>query len=131
MKTILVVDDKRVQLKTLRRALRTRGYRVVEAISGKHALDHLLKEETIDVVLTDYAMPEMNGIELLQKIRETHKTIPVIIMTAYGDKDLVIEAMHYRFNGFIEKPFDMDELLEMIDKTIIDPGHRLNHSTEI
>ena len=116
MKTILIVDDKRVQVKTLRRGLRTKGYRVVEAISGKQALDHLGKDETIDIVLTDYAMPEMNGIELLKKIRETNKTTPVIIMTAYGDKDLVIEAMHYRCNGFIDKPFDMDELLEVIKK---------------
>lgn len=116
MKTILIVDDKRIQLKTLRRGLRTRGYRVFEAISGKQALDHLEKDETIDLVLTDYAMPEMNGIELLKKIRETNKTIPVIIMTAYGDKDLVIEAMHYRCNGFIDKPFDMDELLEEIQQ---------------
>jgi len=114
MKTILVVDDKWVQLKTLRRGLRTRGYRVVEALSGKHALDHLGKDEAIDIVLTDYAMPGMNGIELLQKIRETNKTIPVILMTAYGDKDLVIEAMHYRRTGFIDKPFDMDELLDVI-----------------
>lgn len=116
MKTILVVDDKRVQLKTLKRGLRTRGYRVVEAISGKQALDHLGKDERIDIVLTDYTMPEMNGIELLQKIRETNKTIPVIIMTAYGDKDLVVEAMHFRCNGFIDKPFDMDELLAIIHK---------------
>jgi DNA-binding NtrC family response regulator len=115
MKTILVVDDKRVQLKTLRRGLRTRGYQVVEAISGKEALDHLVKNSNIDIVLTDYAMPEMNGIELLQKIRENDKTVPVIIMTAYGDKDLVIEAMHHCCNGFIDKPFDMDELLEEIN----------------
>jgi DNA-binding NtrC family response regulator len=114
MKTILVVDDKRVQLKTLRRGLRTRGYQVVEAISGKEALDHLIKDKKIDIVLTDYAMPEMNGIELLQKIRENNKTIPVIIMTAYGDKNLVIEAMHHQCNGFIDKPFDMDELLKEI-----------------
>jgi DNA-binding NtrC family response regulator len=115
MKTILVVDDKRIQLKTLRRGLRTKGYQVVEAISGKEALDHLVKEIKIDIVLTDYAMPEMNGIELLQKIRKNNKTIPVIIMTAYGDKSLVIEAMHYQCNGFIDKPFDMDELLEEIN----------------
>jgi DNA-binding NtrC family response regulator len=116
MKTILVVDDKRVQLKTLRRGLRTRGYQVVEAISGKEALDHLVKDNKIDIVLTDYAMPEMNGIELLQKIRKNNRTIPVIIMTAYGDKSLVIEAMHHRCNGFIDKPFDMDELFEEIKK---------------
>jgi DNA-binding NtrC family response regulator len=116
MKTILIVDDQNVQLKTLRRGLRTRGYQVVEAINGKQALDHLGKDETIDIVLTDYAMPEMNGIELLQKIRETNKTIPIVIMTAYGDKDLVIETMHYRCNGFIDKPFNIDDLLEVINK---------------
>jgi DNA-binding NtrC family response regulator len=115
MKTVLVVDDKRVQLKTLRRGLRTRGYRVVEAISGKEALDHLVRDNKIDIILTDYAMPEMNGIQLLQKIRENNKTIPVIIMTAYSDKSLVIEAMHHQCNGFIDKPFDMDELLEEIN----------------
>jgi DNA-binding NtrC family response regulator len=105
-----------VQLKTLRRGLRTKGYRVVEAINGKEALDCLGKDETIDIVLTDYAMPEMNGIELLQKIRQTNKSIPVILMTTYGDNDLVIEAMYYRCNGFIDKPFDMDELLEEINR---------------
>ena len=116
MKTILIVDDKRVQLKTLRRGLRTKGYRVVEAINGKQALHCLGTDETIDIVLTDYAMPEMNGIELLKKIRHTYKSIPVIIMTAYGDKDLVIEAMRYRCNGFIDKPFDMKELLGKISQ---------------
>ena len=120
MKTILVVDDKRVQLKTLRRGLRTRGYQVVEAMSGKEALGHLFKDNKIDIVLTDYAMPEMNGIELLQKIRKNNKTIPVIIMTAYGDKSLVIEAMHHRCDGFIDKPFDMDELLEEINNIPIE-----------
>ena len=63
MKTILVVDDKRVQLKTLKRGLRTKGYQVVEAISGKEALNHLVNFKHIDMVLTDYAMSEMNGIE--------------------------------------------------------------------
>lgn len=124
MKTILIVDDKRVQLKTLRRGLRTRGYRVVEAISGQAALDLLDQDTQIDLVLTDYAMPAMNGIELLQKIRATNKTIPVILMTAYGDKDLVVEAMHHRCNGFIDKPFDMDELLNEIHTSIDDQQNK-------
>jgi len=119
VKTILVVDDKRVQLKTLRRGLRIKGYQVVEAISGKEALDHLIMDNKIDIVLTDYAMPEMNGIKLLQKIREHNKTIPVILMTAYGDEGLVVEAMHHQCNGFIDKPFDMDELLEEINNILL------------
>lgn len=116
MKTILIVDDKSVQLKTLRRALRTRGYQVIEAMSGKQALSHIGKNQAIDMVLTDYAMPEMNGIELLQKIRETNKTLPVILMTAYGDKALVIKAMRHRCSGFIDKPFNMDEIMDIINE---------------
>lgn len=116
MKTVLIVDDKNVQLKTLRRALRTRGFLVVEAGSGKKALNHLENIKNIDIVLTDYAMPEMNGIKLLQNIRKIYKSLPVILMTAYGDKDLVIEAMHYRCDGFIDKPFDIDELLDIINR---------------
>jgi DNA-binding NtrC family response regulator len=116
VKTVLIVDDKNVQLKTLRRALRSRGFLVVEASSGRQALEHLDNIKTIDLVLTDYAMPEMNGMELLQKIRKIYKPLPVILMTAYGDKDLVIEAMHYGCNGFIDKPFDVDELLDIFNK---------------
>ena len=116
MKTVLIVDDKNVQLKTLRRALRTRGFLVIEARSGKQALGHLDDIKTIDIVLTDYAMPEMNGMELLRKIRKTYKSLPVILMTAYGDKDIVVQAMHYGCNGFIDKPFDVDELLDIFNK---------------
>ncbi len=116
VKTVLIVDDKNVQVKTLRRALRTRGFLVVGARSGKQALEHLENIKTIDIVLTDYAMPEMNGIELLQKIRKIYKSLPVILMTAYGDKDLVVKAMHYRCDGFIDKPFEIDELLDIINK---------------
>jgi CheY-like chemotaxis protein len=113
MKTILIVDDQDVQRKTLKRAFRTHGYLVSEANSGKEALEHI-EEEKVDAVLTDYAMPEMNGIELLQNIRETNSDIPVVIMTAYGDEELVIKAMQYRCDGFIHKPFGVDELLECL-----------------
>jgi DNA-binding NtrC family response regulator len=116
VKTVLIVDDKNVQLKTLRRALRTRGFMVIEAESGQQALDQLDNINTVDIVLTDYAMPGMNGIELLQKIRKICKSLPVILMTAYGDKDLVVEAMHHGCSGFIDKPFDIDELLDIVNK---------------
>ncbi len=115
MKTVLIVDDEIVQIETLRRGLRTRGCRVLDALCGTEALAHLEGGDAIDLVITDYAMPEMNGMELLVKIREKNKAIPVIMMTAYGDKDLVVEAMRHRCDGFLDKPFTLEELLEVIN----------------
>lgn len=115
MKTVLIVDDEIVQIETLRRGLRTRGCRVLDALSGKEALAHIAGSDTIDLVITDYAMPEMNGMELLEKIREKDKTMPVFMMTAYGDKDLVVEAMRHRCDGFLDKPFTLEELLDVIN----------------
>ncbi|MCP4691741.1 MAG: response regulator [Desulfobacterales bacterium] len=119
MKTVLIVDDEIVQIETLKRGLRTRGCRVLDALGGKQALAHLEQVDEIDLVITDYAMPEMNGMELLEKIRKKNKTLPVIMMTAYGDKDLVVEAMRHRCDGFLDKPFTLQELLEVINGRLI------------
>jgi len=115
---ILVVDDDSVQLQTLRRGLRNKGYRVLEALSAEEALNRftLSTVAKIDLVLSDYLMPGMNGIELLKKIREHYGPLPVILMTAYGEKDLVIEALRNRCDSFIEKPFTLDQLMQEIER---------------
>lgn len=117
MKTILVVDDRPVQLKSIKRGLAIHGFRVVEARGGPDALEHIYKNPEIELVLTDFSMPGMNGIELLINIRRSNPTIPVILMTAFGEKGLKAKAMHHGCNGFIEKPFDMDQLLEIINSS--------------
>ncbi len=115
---ILVVDDETVQLESLRRGLKTNGYDVLEALSAEEALAMLEREgSTIDMILTDYVMPGMNGIEFLKKIREKHPSLPVVMMTAYGAKDLVINALRNRCDSFIEKPFTLEELINEIERT--------------
>ena len=115
---ILVVDDDRLQLETLRRGLRTKGYQVLEALSAEEALARFSHSNMnkIDLVLSDYVMPGLNGIELLKRIRENHGSLPVILMTAYGEKDLVIEALRNRCDSFIEKPFTLDQLMQEIER---------------
>ena len=112
---ILIVDDEQTMLETLRRGLRTKGFKVFEAKNGMAALNILEQNSQINLVLTDYAMGGMNGIELLTEIRKQKKNIPVIIMTAYGDKELVIEAMRRQCDGFIDKPFTLDDLIKEIN----------------
>ncbi len=116
---IMVVDDEKVQIESIMRGLKNRKFGVVQALNGEEALRHLEEpDNNIDMVLTDYSMPGMNGIELLRRIREKDCTLPVIIMTAYGDKDLVIDAMRNECDSFIEKPFTPDLLMKEINRVM-------------
>jgi CheY-like chemotaxis protein len=117
---ILIVDDDLTQLETLRRGLRSKGYNVLEASSGKDALNLLQdgKTDQIHLILTDYVMPEMNGIELLKKIREKSNSLPVIIMTAYVKNDLLLNIMRLNCNSIIEKPFTLNKLNGEIKKCL-------------
>ncbi len=114
---ILVVDDEVVMANSLRIGLETKGYRAVNAYSGQQALDLLVHgEQTINLVLTDYLMPGMDGIKLTMAFRRVIPTLPIIIMTAYGEKNLAIEALKNRCDGFIEKPFSLDQLAGEIER---------------
>jgi len=114
---ILIVDDERDQVESLARGLRKQKFFVLEAHGSQEALEHLESPSNrVDMVITDYAMPDMDGLELLKEIRSRYDYIPVIIMTAYGNKDLIIEAIRNSCDSFIEKPFTLDGLLTEIDR---------------
>ena len=115
---ILIVDDDLTQLETLRRGLRSKGYNVLEASSGKEALNLFEdnKGDKINLILTDYVMPEMSGLELLKKIREKSKTLPVIIMTAYVQNNLLLNVMRFNCTSVLEKPFTLHKLNSEIKK---------------
>ena len=114
---LLVVDDEKDQLESLRRGLRSKGYRVLEALAAGEALEHLKrKDNEIGMVLLDYAMPGMNGMELLENIRKAYGSLPVIIMSAYAEKNMLFEALHNHCDGFIEKPFTLNRLVQEIER---------------
>ena len=117
---ILIVDNDIMWLQTLKRGLKIKGYDVVEAMSADDALKNLSNPNTpdIDLVLTDYLMPGMNGIELLKAIRKNHEVLPVVIMTAYNERVLQVDAFYKRCNGFIVKPFTLDQLMQEIKKVM-------------
>jgi DNA-binding NtrC family response regulator len=114
---ILIVDNEIVQVENLRIGLISRGFHVLRALNGQDALNLIENDPSnIDLVITDYAMPEMDGIELLQNIRWKHKDLPVILMTAYGHRGIIIDAMQNQCNGFIDKPFSLNQLLQEIER---------------
>lgn len=117
MENILIVDDEKNYPTIIGELLREEGYSSFTASSGMEALD-ILKNEIIDLVLTDVTMPGMSGIQLLEQIKEINPDIPVIIMTAYGSVEKAVEAMHKGAYTFILKPFENQELIAHIAKAI-------------
>lgn len=114
---ILIVDDEEGLREGLSKLLKTEGYAVLSAESGEQALK-ILQHAHIDLVLTDMRMPEMDGIELLKKIREQHPGIGVIILTGYGQIESYIEAMNFGAIEYVSKPFKVNELKFIVNKVL-------------
>ena len=117
---ILVVDNNAVWLETLKRGLKISGHEVMEAISANEALMNLSNPNMpgIDLVLTDYVMAEINGIELLKEIRMNYGLLPIIIITAYAENSLLIEDFRNHCNGFIAKSSTLDQLMQEINRVM-------------
>ncbi len=113
MQKVLIIDDDPVVLQLASGILRKKGFEVYSAKEGQAGLQ-MLQDIIPDIVITDYQMPGMSGIDVLSKIREVDDTIPVIILTAYGDASLTIRSMKTGAFDFIEKPIYPKELLETV-----------------
>ncbi len=113
--SILIVDDEEKQRMMLEKILDGETYSVKTAADGKDALENL-KERDFDIVLTDQRMPEMTGIELLEKIKSKAPGVGVILMTAYGSTSIAAEAMQKGAADYLTKPFEKEELIIVIDK---------------
>ncbi len=106
---ILLVDDDRNLLRVLTYQIRQSGFDVVPVTSALQALK-LLEEQSFGLVLTDLRMPEMDGLELLGKIRERDSKMPVIVLTAHGSIDKAVEAIKLGASDFLTKPVEKAEI---------------------
>jgi len=118
--TILVIDDERSILQSMEGILSDEGYQVFLAGNGKEGLE-ICEKEMPDLVLLDIAMPGMDGMEVLKRLKESLPFIPVIIMTGHGSIDLAVKAIKLGSYDFLEKPLEMDKLLLTV-KNAIDFG---------
>ena len=109
MEKILIVDDDEGLVHFLKRFFARQEYEVKSCGSGREAID-LVSREAFDLILMDYKMPGMNGLDTLSEIRRLQVKTPIIVMTAYGTMDTAIEAMKLGAYDYILKPFDGSEL---------------------
>jgi len=124
-KVILVVDDTAFLRNSLVNELEALGVsrgRILTAENGKEGLDYLAsgakdEDQVIDLVLCDWNMPIMTGIELLKKVRNSdkpYKNIPFALVTTVSEKDKIIEALSFNLSGYILKPIDVQKLKELL-----------------
>ncbi|GER66357.1 sporulation initiation phosphotransferase F [Weizmannia acidilactici] len=112
---ILIVDDQFGIRILLTEVLQKEGYETFQAANGAQALD-LAANREIDLVLLDMKIPGMNGIEILKRLKEMKPDIRVIIMTAYGELDMIEEAKDFGALNHFAKPFDIDDIREAVQK---------------
>ncbi|MGE3246076.1 MAG: putative bifunctional diguanylate cyclase/phosphodiesterase [Beijerinckiaceae bacterium] len=113
---ILIVDDIADNRTILRRRLERRNFAVIEAENGRQALEHIARKEC-DIVLLDVMMPEMDGIEVLQAIRNQYgeQSLPVIMVTAKSQTEDIVAALEYGANDYVTKPVDFPVALARIN----------------
>jgi cyclic di-GMP phosphodiesterase len=115
--TLLIVDDDPYVLESIAKLLEGHGYTVYSSQSASAAVK-MIEKIHIHVVLTDIKMPQVTGIELLQNIRTYNPEIPVILMTAYAELDVAVDAIKRGAFDFIVKPYRPDYLLHAVDKAV-------------
>lgn len=116
-KKILIVDDQYGIRILLNEIFQKEGYQTYQAANGVQALD-IVKNEDPDLVILDMKIPGMDGLEILKRIKKMEARALVIIMTAYGELDMIHEAMDLGAITHFPKPFDIDEITEAVKKEL-------------
>ncbi|WP_242343008.1 sigma-54-dependent transcriptional regulator [Anaeromyxobacter terrae] len=121
MPRVLLVDDEPSVRVALRELVQGRGWEPLVARSGAEALELV---DRADAVVTDFSMPEMDGMDLLRAVRERDESLPVILLTAHGSERLAVRAIKAGAYEYVTKPFDVDEMLVALERAVEARGLR-------
>ncbi|GMU36749.1 MAG: sigma-54 dependent transcriptional regulator [Phycisphaerae bacterium] len=114
---ILIIEDEQLIRWSLRQKFESLGYQVTEAQSGTEALE-ALNGGVYDLIMLDYRLPDMTGLDVLSHVREHDSDVVVIMMTAFSTIESAVDAMKLGAYDYITKPFDMDQLLRTVQKAL-------------
>lgn len=123
---ILVVDDEPAILRFLRAGLGSQGYVVLEAETGQKALD-AARGKRADLMVLDLGLPDMDGLEVIKRVRETGSAMPIIVLSSRDNEAAKVQALDYGADDYVTKPFGVDELLARIRAA---QRHRLQQQGE-
>jgi CheY-like chemotaxis protein len=118
--TILLVEDEIGNREILTEILRDLGYTVIDAPDGATALSAVRQGVPIDLVLTDYRLPDMTGLDVVRTLRRTLPEVPVIMLTAYGNIEGYFQSLSLGVFEYIHKPIDKNELERIVRMALRD-----------
>jgi len=127
---LLIVDDQAGVRRLLGEAFAAEGYRVEMAASGPEAIQKVLCK-TPDVILLDNKMPIMSGLETAQEIRKLNYHVPIVLMTAYGELDVAARAKRLGIIHYVDKPFDLTEVRQLVKTLLIESRYAGRYLEEI
>jgi DNA-binding NtrC family response regulator len=114
---ILVIDDEAAQRDVLTGYLKKKGYKIFSASSGQEGIE-ITKNNPVDIILSDFKMPGLSGIDVLEQVKKINPEISFVIVTAFGTVENAVKAMRLGAFDYISKPVDLDELDLMIERII-------------
>jgi CheY-like chemotaxis protein len=117
MTRILIVDDSLFQRRIISAPLKAEGYEVIEAINGKEGIEKVITENP-DVILLDILMPEKDGFEVLKELRDSHNTVPVIMLTSDVQDTTRDECLSLGAQAFVNKPVKSEDLMSVISSIL-------------
>jgi DNA-binding NtrC family response regulator len=120
---ILIVEDEKLIRWSIKSRLEDEGYSVLEAENGKTAFKHL-ESEDCDLMLLDYRLPDVTGLEILERARHDNPEVSVLMMTAYGTVENAVQAMKLGAYDYLTKPVNLDELTVIVQKALETTGLR-------
>jgi two-component system KDP operon response regulator KdpE len=123
---ILVVDDEPAILRFLRAGLSSQGYVVLEAETGQKALD-AARSKRVDIVVLDLGLPDIDGLQVIGRIRDAGSTVPIIVLSSRNDEAAKVQALDFGADDYVTKPFGIEELLARIRAA---QRHRLQQQGE-
>ena len=115
---VLIAEDERIIRRTLQLKLEKEGFNVLTAEDGQQAIE-MLESSDPDIVVTDLMMPFRNGLEVLEFVKKKESEIPVIVLSAAGQENIVLDAFNMGASDYITKPFSPNEIIVRIKKLIL------------
>jgi len=128
MERVLVVEDDRAMRLLLKESLKNKGYYIEEAVSAEQALEKI-KSESFDLVIMDVKLPGISGIDAIGKIKDIDPDTIIIVMTAYGSKDIALKAIREGAYDYFSKPFRIEEMEIVVERAL--EKRRLEHELNI
>lgn len=119
MKTIVIAEDFQTSRKVIVKTLTSKGYKTIEAADGVEALDQF-NGQTIDLLVTDFNMPRMDGAELVTEVRklDKYRYIPVLVLSTEVNQQKKEKAMQAQITAWIQKPYKLDHFLKVVEKSL-------------